>query len=154
AGLGHRRLAIIDLSDAARQPMVSADERFVITYNGEVYNFRELRSELEALGREFSSSSDTEVILQALAEWGTNAISRFNGMFAFALWDQAERRLLLARDRYGMKPLYYAQVNGTIAFGSEIKALLAHPAIGASLDLEALLEYMTFQNMFSERTLF
>src|SRR5260370_23533652 len=153
-GLGHGRLAIIDPSAAAAQPMISADSRFVLTYNGEVYNFRELRTELEALGRRFRSRSDTEVVLQALAQWGTGAIARFNGLFALALWDSERRELLLARDRYGAKPLYYAKCGGKLIFGSEVKAILQHPDYRVQMDLEALLEYFTFQNFFTDRTLF
>jgi asparagine synthase (glutamine-hydrolysing) len=152
-GLGHRRLAIIDLSDAAVQPMRSADGRFVLTYNGELYNYRELRRELEEAGVRFRSHSDTEVVVEALAAWGPQAISRFNGMFAFACWDRRERCLLLARDRYGIKPLYYAQQDGQFLFGSEQKAILAWPAFVRRLDKEALLEYFTFQNIFTDRTL-
>ena len=153
-GLAHRRLAIIDLSPAAHQPMATEDGRFVISYNGEVYNFAELRVELEALGRPFRSRSDTEVVLKAFAAWGEKALDRFNGMFALALWDKARRELLLARDRYGVKPLYYAQVGGKFLFGSEIKAILAHGAYRTEIDLEGLLEYFTFQNFFTDRTLF
>jgi asparagine synthase (glutamine-hydrolysing) len=152
--LGHRRLAIIDLSDAARQPMVEASGRYVITYNGELYNYRELRDELQGLGRRFLSQSDTEVVLNAWAQWGIGALDRLNGMFAFALWDRSEKSLTLARDRYGVKPLYYARVGQSLLFGSEVKALLAHPELRARLDREALLEYMTFQNFFTDRTLF
>jgi asparagine synthase (glutamine-hydrolysing) len=153
-GIGHRRLAIIDLSPAGHQPMISADHRYVLSYNGEIYNFRELRSELEAAGYWFRSRTDSEVVLNALAAWGTKALDRFNGMFALALWDRKEHTLLLARDRYGIKPLYYAQSGTAFAFGSEVKALLAHPAFRAELDKEALVEYFTFQNFFTDRTLF
>jgi asparagine synthase (glutamine-hydrolysing) len=153
-GLGHRRLAIIDLSSAGRQPMSTADGRFVVTYNGEIYNFPELRRELESMGHHFRSRTDTEVLLYAWAEWGVQTLSRFNGMFAFAIWDKKLRNLTLARDRYGIKPLYYARVNKTLLFGSEIKALLAHPSMKVEADKEGLLEYMTFQNFFTERTLF
>lgn len=153
-GFGHRRLAVIDLSDGGHQPMLTADGRFVLNYNGEVYNYRELRAELQALGHRFRSSSDTEVVLNALAEWGTDALQRFNGMFALALWDKKHRTLMLARDRYGIKPLHYTSTNGTILFGSEIKALLAHPSFTASLDVEALVEYLTFQNLFTDRSFF
>jgi len=152
-GLGHRRLAIIDLSPAARQPMVSADNRFVLSYNGEIYNYRELRADLEAEGFFFRSQSDTEVLLNALAAWGSRAIERLNGMFAFALWDRTQRRLLLARDRYGVKPLYYAVAGNTISFASEQKAILAQPGMARKLDKAALLEYFTFQNIFTDRTL-
>ncbi len=153
-GLGHRRLAIIDLSEAASQPMTTPDGRFVISYNGEVYNFQELRRELEAKGRVFVSRSDTEVVLAALAEWGIEALNRFNGMFALALWDNKTRELLLARDRYGIKPLYYTRVGNTLLFASEIKAFLAHTAYHPELDPEALVEYFTFQNLFTDRSLF
>ncbi len=153
-GLAHRRLAIIDLSPAGAQPMTSADGRFVVTYNGEIYNFRELRAELEAEGASFVSRSDTEVLLNAWGKWGRESLSRLNGMFAFALWDRKRRELMLARDRFGVKPLYYVERDGTLLFGSEVKALLAHPAARAEMDLEALLEYMTFQNFFTDRTLF
>ncbi|HEY6512505.1 MAG TPA: asparagine synthase (glutamine-hydrolyzing) [Burkholderiaceae bacterium] len=152
-GIGHRRLAIIDVSPAGHQPMVSADHRFVLSYNGEVYNFRELRAELEAEGWWFRSQSDSEVVLNALAAWGTEAIRRFNGMFALALWDRRERRLLLARDRYGIKPLYHANQGGHFAFASEHKAILAIPGFERRLDAPALREYLTFQNFFTERTL-
>ena len=153
-GLAHRRLAIIDLSSAANQPMASSDGRYVLTYNGEVYNFPELRAELESLNYCFQSRTDSEVVLYALARWGEKALSRFNGMFAFALWDAHGRELLLARDRYGIKPLYYVRRGNAFLFASEIKALLAHPAYEADLDREALLEYLTFQNIFTDRTLF
>ena len=152
--LGHRRLAIIDLTPAGAQPMLSADGRFVISYNGEVYNFRELRAELQARGHSFRSSSDTEVIVEAFAQWGVAAVERFNGMFALAVWDRVERRLLLMRDRFGIKPMYFARVGKTLLFGSEVKALLAHGALEPALDFEALGEYLTFQNFFTSRTLF
>ena len=153
-GLAHRRLAIIDLSSAAAQPMRSADGRYVISYNGELYNFRELRRELEALGERFRSRSDTEVLLAAWARWGAKALDRLNGMFAFAIWDAREKTLTLARDRFGIKPLYYARLPDVVLFGSEVKAILAHGAYRNSLDREALLEYFTFQNFFTDRTLF
>jgi asparagine synthase (glutamine-hydrolysing) len=155
-GLGHRRLAIIDLSAAAHQPMASPDGRYVVTYNGELYNFRELRTELEAVGYRFRSQSDTEVLLAAWAQWGVKALDRFNGMFAFAMWDAREKCLTLVRDRFGVKPLYYTQDgDGEIfLFGSEVKAILAHGGYRTQLDKEALLEYFTFQNFFTDRTLF
>jgi asparagine synthase (glutamine-hydrolysing) len=152
--LGHRRLSIIDLSSAGHQPMATTDGRFVISYNGELFNYRELRVELERLGWRFRSSSDTEVLLNALAQWGRAALVKFNGMFAFALWDRKEQRLLLARDRFGVKPMYYARVGGAFLFSSEIKALLAHGALNARVDLEGLGEYLQFQNFFTDRTLF
>jgi asparagine synthase (glutamine-hydrolysing) len=152
-GLGHRRLAILDLTEAGHQPMVSADGRVALSYNGEIYNFRELRSELESLGHRFRSNSDTEVVLNAWVEWGADCILRFNGMFAFAVWDKREQALFLVRDRYGVKPLYWARWGKTFLFGSEQKAILAHEAARRELDPEALLEYFTFQNIFTDRTL-
>lgn len=152
-GIGHRRLAIIDLTPAGHQPMVSADHRFVLSYNGEVYNFRELRADLEAEGWWFRGNSDSEVVLNALAAWGTAAIARFNGMFALALWDRRERRLLLARDRYGVKPLYWTQQGGRFAFASETKAIAALPGFARRLDEAGLVEYFAFQNFFTPRTL-
>ena len=152
-GIGHRRLAILDLSPAGHQPMASADHRFVLSYNGEIYNFRELRIELEAAGYLFRSKTDSEVVLNALAAWGVDAISRFNGMFAIALWDRKERRLLLARDRYGVKPLYYSRYGRCFAFASEQKAILSDPAKPKDVDLPAMLEYFTFQNLFTDHTL-
>ena len=153
-GLGHRRLSIIDLSPSGRQPMATADGRFVISYNGEVYNFRELRTELASRGYKFVSQTDSEVVLKSFAEWGIKCLDRFNGMFAFAVYAKDEHKVYLARDRYGIKPLYYAQLGDTILFGSEIKAILAHSEAQASLDKEGLLEYFTFQNFFTDRTLF
>jgi asparagine synthase (glutamine-hydrolysing) len=152
-GLGHRRLAIIDLSPAGHQPIASISQRYVMVYNGEVYNFRELRIELEALGYQFRSRTDSEVVLNALIAWGAKGLERFNGMFGLALWDRQEQTLLLARDRYGIKPLYYSMQGNTLAFGSEQKAILAMPEFRRSLDKEALLEYFTFQNIFTDKTL-
>ncbi len=153
-GLGHRRLAILDLSPAGHQPMMSSDEHYVLSYNGELYNFQELRVELEARGYHFRSRTDTEVVLYAYAEWGEQALDRFNGMFAFAIWDRTRQELFLARDRYGIKPLYYTRCGHTFLFASEVKAILQHPSYQVALDTEALLEYFTFQNFFTDRTLF
>lgn len=152
-GFGHRRLAIIDLSPLAHQPMMSHDNRYVLSYNGEIYNFRELRIELEAMGYPFRSQSDSEVLLTAWAAWGAKALDRLNGMFAFAIWDRTEKTLTLARDRYGIKPLYIAETPQGLSFGSEQKAILARPGSSVSVDREALLEYFTFQNIFTARTL-
>ncbi len=152
--LGHRRLAIIDLSPAGHQPMATEDGRYVISYNGEVYNFNELRVELKAKGHHFHSRTDSEVVLKSMVEWGSEALPRLNGMFAFAIWDKQERRFFLARDRYGIKPLYYAWSGSTFVFASEIKAILASGSVTAKMNKAGLLEYLTFQNFFTDQTLF
>lgn len=141
--LGHRRLAVIDLSAHGRQPMVSVDGRYVLSYNGEIYNFRELRRDLESVGHRFVGHSDTEVVLAAIARWGLQrALRCFNGMFALALWDRRDRRLHLARDRLGEKPMYYGWAGSTFIFGSELKALRAHPAFPARIDRHAVALYV------------
>jgi len=141
--LCHRRLSILDLSPTGHQPMISFDERYVIVFNGEIYNYRDLRKELEQLGRSFRGSSDTEVILEACSVWGVEGtIPRLWGMFAIALWDRVERQLILARDRLGKKPLYYGQIDGIFMFGSELKALRAHPAFHSEIDRDALALYL------------
>lgn len=143
-GLGHRRLAIIDLAGGA-QPMLSADQAQVISFNGEIYNFREVRSELEQRGHQFSTHSDTEVILAAYRQWGVECLSRLNGMFVFAIYDQRTRQLFLARDRLGVKPLYYASLSdGSIIFASELKALLVHPLLRRTPDPRAVDDYLAF----------
>lgn len=144
-GFGHLRLAIVDLTPAGAQPMVSASGRTVITYNGEVYNTAELRPELEARGIRFRGHSDTEVIVEACEAWGVEAaVKRFIGMFAFALWDRADRRLTLVRDRLGIKPLYWSANGNLVLFGSQPKALVAHPAWETRLDQVALRDYLRF----------
>jgi asparagine synthase (glutamine-hydrolysing) len=153
-GLGHRRLAIIDLTDGGRQPMETEDGRYVVIYNGEIYNYAELRTSLQAHGDTFHSSSDTEVLLKGLARFGAAFLTRLNGMFAFALWDTQEQTLLLARDRWGVKPLYYAIAGESLVFGSEIKALQCHPNFETRLNLKALRQYLTFQNYYNDQTLF
>jgi asparagine synthase (glutamine-hydrolysing) len=143
--LGHRRLSIIDLSPAGRQPMTSADGRYVIVYNGEIYNHHELRAELEAQGAApaWRGHSDTEVLLAAIVHWGLeSALQRANGMFALALWDNKSRELTLARDRFGEKPLYFASMGSSFLFGSELKALAAHPSFTRDLNRQALSLYM------------
>jgi asparagine synthase (glutamine-hydrolysing) len=154
AALGNRRLAVIDPTAAGAQPMSSDDGRYVVTYNGEIYNFRELRGELERAGWRFRSGTDTEVLLQAYAEWGPACVERLNGMFALAIWDARERELFVARDRYGIKPLYVAHVGDAVLLASEIKSFLRHPSFRAGVSLPHLLEYFTFQNVFSDGTLF
>jgi asparagine synthase (glutamine-hydrolysing) len=153
-GLAHRRLSIIDLSEAAAQPLANEDGEVRLIYNGEIFNFQALRRELEAAGHRFRSATDSEVIVHGYEQWGDDCVTRLNGMFAFALWDRRRRRLLLARDRYGIKPLYYFQQGGSVAFASEIKALLEHPRLRARINPAALLEYFTFQNQFGDQTLF
>lgn len=142
-GLGHRRLAILDLSENGRQPMCDARGELVITYNGEVYNFRELRSELEALGHTFRSTSDTEVILTGYRQWGADVVQRLTGIFAFAIWDAPRKRMLLARDQIGVKPLFYADNDGTLRFGSEIKAILTDGAVTRDVDEVAIDAFLT-----------
>jgi asparagine synthase (glutamine-hydrolysing) len=152
-GIGHRRLAIIDLSPSGKQPMTTNDNRYVLSYNGEIYNYLKIRNELEALGYRFRSQTDSEVVLNALSYWGKDALIKFNGMFGLAFWDRKEQTLLLARDRYGIKPLYYARQGQSFSFGSEQKAIIAQPIFKRELNKAALLEYFTFQNIFTDQTL-
>lgn len=153
-GLGHRRLSIIDTSDAGHQPISNEDGSIWLTYNGEVYNFAELRPELEAKGHHFRSRTDSEVIVHAYEEWGVDAVTRFNGMFAFALWDRRTRRMWLVRDRLGVKPLFYYDDGRTLAFGSELKAILAHGAVQRDLDPTALADYLSLNHVPAPRTPF
>ncbi|HEY3909605.1 MAG TPA: asparagine synthase (glutamine-hydrolyzing) [Stellaceae bacterium] len=154
AGLAHSRLSIIDLSAAGHQPMASADGSVWITYNGEIYNFRDLRQELEALGYRFRSRSDTEIIVNGWHAWGAQVFLRLRGMFALALWDRRSRRLILARDRVGEKPLYWARTRSGLLFGSEIKAMLAWPGMARLPDLGAIDHYLTLQYVPAPHTAF
>jgi asparagine synthase (glutamine-hydrolysing) len=151
--LGQRRLSIIDLS-SGRQPMSNEDGTVWVTFNGEIYNFLELRPELEAHGHRFATRTDTEVIVHAFEQYGTGCLGRFRGMFAFAIWDQRRRRLFLARDRVGKKPLFYAQANGQFVFASELQALLQHPGVRREPDPAALDEYLTYGYIPAPRTAF
>lgn len=150
ACLGHRRLAIIDISSGGHEPMFSHDRRYVLTFNGEIYNYRELREQLRSLGHNFKTDSDAEVLLAAISEWSWDAVPRLNGMFAFAVWDNQERRLTLVRDHVGIKPLYYSLIAAredapaTFLFGSEIKAILKTGLVKPELNPEALHQFLTF----------
>ncbi|MBT8137531.1 MAG: amidotransferase 1, exosortase A system-associated [Gammaproteobacteria bacterium] len=152
-GLGHRRLSIIDLEGGA-QPMANADNSVVVTYNGEIYNYRELRAQLEARGYVFRTQSDTEVVVHGWSEWGADCVRHYNGMFAFAVWDARRKCLFLARDRLGIKPLHYAVVDGdALIFASELKALLAHPRLQRQLDERAVEDYMALGYVPEPRTI-
>lgn len=153
-GLVHKRLAIIDTSEKGAQPMPSRDGRYIVVFNGCIYNYLELRQELRAKGHSFNSSSDTEVLIEGISAFGVSFVHRLNGMFAIACWDTVERKLYLFRDRFGIKPLYYWFNGSTLAFSSEVKAILKHPDYKIGVDLGALNEYFTFQNLFTFRTLF
>ena len=142
--LGHRRLAVLDLSSAGHQPMSSQDGAIVLVYNGQIYNHLELKAELEAQGYGFRSRTDTEVLLRGYEAWGLDVIERLNGMFAFGLWDGRTRTLYLIRDRYGIKPLYWTKAGNTLIFASEIKAILTHPSVSVRVNPDALHEYFTF----------
>ena len=154
ACLGHRRLAIIDTSPAGHQPMFTEDRRYSITLNGEIYNYKQIRKELEAAGDVFTTQSDTEVLLKAFRAWGVDCLEKLNGMFAFAVWDDVEKTLTLARDRAGIKPLYYAKVGDNFVFASEIKAILATRLVAAELDPDALNQFLTFLWPVPPHTLF
>lgn len=153
-GFGHRRLAIIDLTPGGHQPMGNETGDIILIYNGELYNYQDLRLKLEAVGHRFHSRSDTEVVLHAYQEWGASSLEWFNGMFALAIWDKRTYKLFLARDRYGVKPLYYYYDGAKLVFASEIKAILAYPGIPRAVCYPALNEYFTFQNILTDLTLF
>ena len=152
--LAHRRLAILDVSANGAQPMSSKDGVWVVVFNGCIYNFLELKQELQAKGHQFVSATDTEVIVEGLAEYGPSFFERLDGMFAVGAWNKSEKSLYLSRDRYGVKPLYYWFTGKTLVFASEIKAIIKHPAFQVKLNYSALNEYFTFQNMFTFDTLF
>lgn len=153
-GLGHRRLSILDLSHHANQPMSSENDRFVIVYNGEIYNFQILRAELLALGFNFKTSSDTEVVLKAYEAWGTSCFQRLNGMFALAIFDKQEKELLIARDPLGIKPLYIYNSSELLVFSSEIKAILAHPKVNNKVNNHSIAEYMWYGNTLGNNTFY
>jgi len=151
--LGHRRLSIVDL-DGGAQPMGNEDGTVQVVFNGEIYNHAALRRELAERGHVFRTRSDTEVLVHLYEEVGERLVERLNGMFAFAIWDRKERRLVLARDRLGIKPLYYALVGERLVFGSELKAILAHPAVPRRIDVTALSDYLSFLYVPSPKTIF
>jgi asparagine synthase (glutamine-hydrolysing) len=142
--LGHRRLAIVDLNAEANQPFISHDGRFIITFNGEIYNYRGLAQELRKHGVTFRTHSDTEVLVEAFRHWGQHCLERLSGMFAFAIWDTRDRKLFCARDRAGEKPFYYATVNGKFLFASELKAIVGWPEFREQIHLPALVDFLTF----------
>ena len=152
-GLGHRRLSILDLV-SGQQPLANEESGVTVVFNGEIYNWRELRRDLEEKGHRFRTRSDTEVIVHAYEEYGDSWVEKLNGMFALAIWDSARRQLILARDRTGIKPLYYAEIDGVFVFASELKAILAHPAITRRLDTVALNQYLSLEYVPTPRTIF
>jgi asparagine synthase (glutamine-hydrolysing) len=153
-GLGHTRLSIIDLSSLGHQPMSNDSGTIWITYNGEVYNFKEIREELEKKGYTFRSNTDTEVLVKAYEEWGIECVHKFIGMFAIAIWDRNAKKLYLVRDRVGVKPLYYYFKNGLLLFASELKALMKHPGYRKEIDLSILPHYLRFGFIQSPYTIF
>ena len=152
-GIGHRRLAILDLSKSGDQPMVSNNKRYIISYNGEIYNYLDLKKKLVKKGFTFKSRTDTEVILNSFIEFGPSCVNTFNGMFAYVIWDRQKKELHLARDRYGIKPLYYGFFGNNFIFASEQKALAQHPDFKKEINKKSLLEYFTFQNILTDNML-
>ena len=153
-GFGHRRLSIIDLA-GGKQPLYNEDETVVVTYNGEIYNFRALTDELIAKGHQFRTRCDTEVIVHAWEEWGERCVERFNGMFAFAIWDRNRKALFLARDRLGIKPLYYGMTGDSwLVFGSELKSLIAFPSLSRRIRPDAVEDYLTFGYVPEPKTIY
>ena len=154
-GLGHRRLSIIDLSPLGHQPLFNEDGTVCVTFNGEIYNFPELVDRLQALGHRFRSRCDTEVIVHAWEEWKEDCVQHFQGMYAFAVWDETNQTLFLARDRFGEKPLYYSLLpDGQLVFGSELKALLLHPGVRRDLDPCAVADYFSYGYVPDPRTIY
>lgn len=156
AVLGFRRLTIIDLSDAGNQPLFDESGRYTLTFNGEIYNHKDIRAELEAKGYKFKSNTDSEVLVHGYAEWGEGILDKVRGMFAFAIWDEQEESLFLARDMFGIKPLYYGKASndGTFFYGSEIKSFLPHPSFVKEVNKNAVLPYLTFQYPVTNETFF
>jgi asparagine synthase (glutamine-hydrolysing) len=152
-GLGHRRLSIIDLS-TGQQPLCNEDKSIWITFNGEIYNYLSLKKELEQKGHIFKTNSDTETIIHAYEEWGTDVFSRLRGMFALALWDEKHQEMVLARDRLGKKPLYYLSDDEKLLFGSEIKAILQHPGIDKSIDYTAFSDFISLMYIPNPKTIY
>mgnify|MGYP000783573187 CR=1 FL=1 len=154
AALGFRRLSIIDLSSVGDQPLYNEDRSMVLVFNGEIYNYQDLREELKAAGHEFVSNTDSETLIHGYEEWGEKLVDRLRGMYAFAIWDTKKKRLFAARDIFGIKPLYYANMNGTLMFASEIKAFMEHPKFEKVFNEEALGNYLSFQFVPTNETFF
>lgn len=152
--LGHRRLSIIDLTDNGRQPMKNENGRIVCVFNGEIYNYKELKDELLPLGHEFRSASDTEVLIHGYEEWGVKLLDRLRGMFAFVIWDNETGELFAARDMFGIKPLYYTIIDGQLVFASEIKSILEYPLYHREVNLQALEQYLSFEYSVLPETFF
>src|SRR4029077_10064817 len=153
-GLGHRPLSVLDLSASGSQPMSNEDGSVWIVFNGEIYNFHRLRDYLAKRGHTFRSMTDTEVVIHLYEEYGVDCLSRLNGMFAFAIWDSRRRRLFLARDRVGIKPLYYCQTQDALYFASELKSIIVDPAVPREIDLAAVRQFLSFYYVPGEMTLF
>src|SRR5262249_39201637 len=153
-GLGHRRLSIIDLSPAGHQPMTNEDGSIWLVFNGEIYNFQALKRDLVAAGHTFRSNTDSEVILHGYEEWGQAVVQRLRGMFAYALWDGVRRRLLLARDHFGIKPLFYAHHDGDLTFASELKGVTADVRVPRGLDETAVYDFFTYRYVPTPKTIF
>lgn len=150
---GHRRLSFLDLTESGKQPMCNEDETIWLTFNGEIYNYVELKKELELAGHRFNSTTDSEVIIHGFEQWGKDVVSRMKGMFAFGLWNEKEKKLFLARDRFGIKPLYYYKGNSSFIFASEIKGIVANPEVEREIDFSSMADYLTYRYVPSPKTI-
>ena len=154
AALGFRRLSIIDITEVGDQPLYNEDKTKVLTFNGEIYNYRELREELIAAGHVFTTHTDSETLLHGYEEWGETLVDRLRGMYAFVIWDREKKRLFGARDMFGIKPFYYAQMNDCFIYGSEIKSFVEHPKFDKVFNEDALAHYLSFQFVPTNETFF